>query len=120
MGELGLRDAFKAKSQEGPVYEPVSVAGIGIVQVKRLTAGEKDAFEAGVNGNAGNRAAVMLHGCFDDRGARIFDDDDRSMIEQLDPELIDPVVIVFLRLNRYTKAEQERIAKNLNGQVVNS
>jgi hypothetical protein len=118
--ERELREAFKQASVAKPVYEPVDVPGIGRVHVKRLTAGEKDAFEGVAQGNAGNRALALLHGSFDERGERIFEDDDKPMLDQLDPELTDPVVIAFLRLNRYTKAEQDRIAKNLTGQAVPS
>ncbi len=115
-----LREQFKARAQEGPKYESIDVQGIGSIQVKKLNAGEKDAFEAQLAAKNGNRAAAVIHGCFDDRSARIFEDDDKMWIESLDPDVVDPIVQLFMKLNGYSSVEQERIAKNLNGQVVNS
>ena len=115
-----IREQFKARAQEGPKYESIDVEGIGAVQIKKLNAGEKDAFEAQLAAKNGNRAAAVIHGCFDERGARIFEEEDKLFIETLDPDIVDPIVQLFMRLNGYSSVEQERIAKNLNGQVVNS
>lgn len=117
---MDLREQFKARSQEGPKYEPVEVTGIGTVFVKRLKAGEKQRFESASDSNKIERIPAMLHGCFDERGSRIFEPEDTQIIEELDPSVVDPIMLVFMRLNGYTKESQDELAKNLNSQVVNS
>jgi hypothetical protein len=120
MGELGLREQFKERALSGPKYEEVCVPEIGTVFVKKLTAGEKDAFEAASPSNKIERVPALIHGCYDERGARIFADGDKDFVAQLDAELTDPIVIAFMKLNRYTKEGAEDLAKNSNGQAVNS
>jgi hypothetical protein len=88
--------------------------------VKKLNVGERDRFEAHLGEKNGNRSIAVIHGCFDERGIPIFDREDKAIIDQMDADLIDPLVQAFLRINRYTAAEQERVAKNLNGQSVSS
>ena len=116
--EHELRRKFRAASSAPPYYEPVEVDGIGTIYVKRLTAGEKDKVES--SKDVGNRSLALLHGCFDERGIKLFGDDDQLWLETLDASLIDPIVKVFMRINRYSKEDQEELLKNSNGQAVTS
>jgi hypothetical protein len=118
MGEQRMNKAeFFALASAMPKYEQVDVPGFGTVQIKKLNAGEKDAFERASKG-AGSRALTVAHCSFDERGERVFSDDDVLALNQLDPDLLDPIVTVALRLNGYTAEEQEKLLKNSNGQAV--
>jgi hypothetical protein len=105
-----------------PQYERAEIPGIGEVFLKKLNAGERDRFEAASTklGGSMHRSLIISHFCFDDRGARLFTDDDLSTLDLLDPELIDHVVVRALTFNSYTKDEQDELRKNSNGQAVSS
>ena len=120
MERSDLREAFLAKAREKPQYEEQEIPGIGKVFIKRLTAGEKDAYEKATPGSTTSRALTVVHCCFDDRGIRVFQESDVQEIEQIDPAAIDPIVVAALRFNGYTKADQEALLKNSNGQAVSS
>lgn len=117
-GELGFKERLLALVKDWkPVYERVEVPDLGPVWLKKLTAGERDKFDPEyVNG--GTRVTVLVHCCFDDRGMRLFSEEDVPYLELLDPEVIDSIVMQALRLNNLTKEAQERLAKNSNGQAV--
>ncbi len=120
MGELNLRETVLARIRESkPQYEEHDFAGLGKVFVKRLNAGEKDRYEKASQQTVG-RAVTVAHCCFDERGARIFSDDDVIELEQMDPTLTDPIVKAALRINGYTEADQAELLKNSNGQAVSS
>lgn len=115
-----IRAAWLSAARDNrPKYEELDVEGLGKVFVKRLTAGERDAYEAS-GGKTHRRTQILVHFCFDERGARIFSEDDTNELEQLDPTLIDPVCECALRSNGYTKKEQDALLKNSNGQAVSS
>jgi len=120
MDRSDVRAAWLSAARDTrPKYEEIEIEGLGKVFVKKLTAGEKDAYEAS-GGKTHRRTQILVHFCFDERGARIFNDDDADELEQLDPALIDPVCALALSLNGYTKKEQDELLKNSNGQAANS
>jgi hypothetical protein len=115
-----LREAWLEKAKNNkPKFVPYEVAGLGTVYLKRLNIGERTRFEEAAH-NAGDRARVLIHCCFDERGARIFDDEDYETVKLLDPDGIDDLVLTALTLNKYTKDEQDKLLKNVNGQAVTS
>lgn len=117
MDQLELRERFLAIARESkPYYETVDVPGVGKVYVKRLITGERDIFDPLLNGPMGNRVACLLYCCFDERGIKIFQPDEIDLIRQLDPNIADPLVDKAMILNKLRVAEQEVLAKNLNGQ----
>ena len=120
MDELDLKDKFLAKAKDKPQYLEHDIEGIGRVYIKRLTAGEKDLYEKLTPGRTTSRAVTVAHCCFDERGARVFGDSDIPALELIDASIVDPIVMVALRFNGYTKAEQDELLKNSNGQAVNS
>lgn len=111
---------FLAAVVRKPEYKPIELEGVGTVFIKRLTAGEKDAYERANVGNNVNRAVVLCHFLFDDRGERIFSDDDMLALSQSDPMTIDHIVVEALKFNSYTKEEQDQLLKNSNGQAATS
>ena len=118
MDERGLREGFLARIKEAkPAYKEGFIPGIGKVFIKRLNAGERDAYERFGSINH-ERAAILLHFLFDDRGIRIFQDSDYEELKLSDPADIDHITSAALKFNNYTKAEQEELLKNLNGQAV--
>lgn len=119
--ERSLTEEILRRGREGkPYYEPVNVADLGTIYVKRLNVGEKDAYEKATPDNKISRAATLAHCCFDDRGARLFDDGHVHDLEQLDEPWVDEVVKTAVRLNGYSKEEQEAVLKNSNGRATNS
>ncbi len=121
MGERDLRDTLLTRIRESkPQYEEHDIPGLGRIFVKRLNVGEKDSFEKSTPGTTIRRAATIIHCCFDERGARIFADSDIHDVEMLDEPWVDDICKAALKLNGYTKEEQEAIAKNSNGQAVAS
>ncbi len=110
---------FFAVASSKPRYQEVVVPGFGQVFVKKLNAGEKDAFERASRGS-GSRAKIVAHFSFDERGERLFSDDDILTLDQSDPDILDPIVEVALRFNGYTEEEQEKLRKNSNGQAATS
>jgi hypothetical protein len=120
MGERHMsKEQFFALDSGKPRYEEIDVPGFGLVYIKKLNAGEKDAFERASSG-AGSRALTVAHCSFDERGERLFSDDDVLRLNQFDPDILDPIATVALRLNGYTKEEQDKLLKNLNGRAVTS
>lgn len=118
MGELSVRDRMLAASREAkPVYEPHEVDGLGTIYVKKLNTGERDRFDTKLNDDKiGNRVAVMLNCCFDERGIRIFEPDEAEVIRALDPDVVDPIVVHAMTLNGLRENKSEALAKNSNGQ----
>jgi hypothetical protein len=116
-----MREQFLALRVDQPKYETVETPA-GLLYVKKLNAGEKDRFEAAhfAADKRDFRARTVAHCVFDERGARLFDDDDISTISMMDPELLDPIVTAALKLNGFTKEDQDELRKNLNGQAVHS
>ncbi len=120
MDELNLRGAFLAKAVTAPYYEAVEVPEIGTVYVKRLTVGEKDAYEKACPGSTVSRAVTVVHGCFDDRGARIFREEDIPIVATMDDSYVYPIVMKFFAVNKVSKEDQDELLKNSNGQAVSS
>ncbi len=118
MDELDLRAAFLAKAKAAPYYEPLEIPGIGTVHIKRLNVGEKDLYERACPGSSVSRAVTVVHGCFDDRGARIFKDEDVSTVALMDDSIIYPIVMKFFAINKVSKEDQDELLKNSNGQAV--
>jgi len=104
-----------------PKYEPFDIPELGQVFIKRLNTGERDRFERSTPGSTIRRATTLVHCCFDERGARVFDDGDAEMLEDLDQPWVDQLVKKALVFNGYTGDDATAaIRKNSNGQVVNS
>ncbi len=121
MDELNLRDKFLAAAREAkPYYERHEVSGFGTIHIKKLGVGERDRFDPLINDKLGNRVAVLLHCCFDDRGMHIFEESEVDLIRQLDPDIVDPIVRKAMILNGLRDEDQKAIAKNSNGQPGNS
>ncbi len=120
MDELDIRGLLLAKSKERPSYLEHNIPGMGKVWIKRLTAGEKDAYEKATPGKTTSRALTVVHCCFDERGSRVFTDDDVASLDVVDATIIDPIVVAALKHNGYTQADQEALLKNSNGQAVSS
>jgi hypothetical protein len=117
------RDAFFSKRAQGfPKYEEVTVEGLGRVWVKRLNAGEKDRFEQQhlLAEKADFRARVVTFCAISEQGARLFADEDIHELTLFDPDILDPIVQAASHINGWSEKEQEELAKNLNGQAVNS
>ena len=114
------REAFlSALVVEFPKHENIEVPGLGMVKVKKLNAGEQDAFEvANSEAKAKDfRARMVAHTCINEQGARLFSDEDIPSLTLFDADVLDPIVEAALRINRFTKAEREALRKNSNGQV---
>ena len=105
-----------------PKYERTEIPGLGDVFIKRLSAGERDHFEAtsSKQGGQARRSLILIHFCFDDRGSRMFGEDDQATLDMLDPDIVDPIVVQALKFNKFTEAEQDELRKNSNGQLVSS
>ena len=114
-----IRSKFLAKAGEPAQYKPVDTP-FGTLHIKKMTVGERDKFESAADGNAGNRALIVIHTACDERGAKIFTEEDVTELREIDPDILDPIVMVALKFNRYTKEEQAALLKNSNGQVTYS
>lgn len=102
-----------------PKYHAIAADHLGTIYIKKLNAGERDVFERQAS-KGGSRALTVAHCAFDDRGMRIFSDDDVSTLALIDADVLDPIVTTALRFNGYTDEEQEKLRKNSNGQAASS
>ncbi len=118
------RDEFlKLHVAAFPKYEEVSVAGLGVVWVKKLNAGEQDRFEvANSEAKAADfRARLVVACCINQQGASLFDYSDIPQLSQFDAEVLDVIVEAAWRMNpAFGKEYREAQAKNLNGQAESS
>lgn len=101
-----------------PKYEEVDVPGLGVVWVKKLNAGEQDRFEvANAEAKAADfRARMVSAVCIDPRGAMLFSGEDIPALTLFDAEVLDPIVEAALRINKFSKKDQEALRKNSTGQ----
>lgn len=105
-----------------PKYEAVDIPDFGECWIKVLTAGERDKFELAHTkaDMADFRARLVVACAIDERGAKVFDDMDMPRLSELPAYILDPLVEVAMRINRFSKSDQDELRKNLNGQAVTS
>lgn len=112
------REKLLGMSGQFPEYEEVTVPQFGTARVKVMTVGEKDTFDVAVTAKKyGFRAGLIVICTIDERGIRVFDDEDITKIEQLPIYIVEPLVDAAIRINKLSKQDQEELAKNLNGQA---
>jgi hypothetical protein len=86
----------------------------GEVFVRTLTGGERDRFEGWIQGDRFDafRAKLAVLCVCDESGARVFADDDVALLSGKSTKPLDRIVEAAYRLNRFTTADLETIAKN--------
>ena len=104
-----------------PEHEEVVIPGYGTAKVKVLTQGERDRFDLSLEADkVGFRAKLIQLTVIDERGALVFGEADILKLVDLPVYVLEPIVDVALRINRFSRKDKEELAKNLNGQPVNS
>ena len=112
---LSARDRFLSLAPTGfPPHEDIDVPGFGPLKIKVLTAGERDRFEMQhIDENKQDfRARLVAATAIDERGAKIFADDDISQLSNLPAHILDPLVKVAARVNRLTDDDNKELRKN--------
>lgn len=90
----------------------------GSVWVRTLTGTERDAFEAAVNPGGGKknlanfRARLAVLCVVDDKGERLFKDEDAAGLGQRNARALDRITDVALRLSGLSEAGQKDAEKN--------
>ena len=95
----------------------------GSVTIRRMTGGERDAYEADIFESKGaqlqlkreNFRAKLIARCLvDDNGERMFSDGEIAALSKKSAAALDRLFAACQRLNGMTGAEQEKIEKNLD------
>ena len=95
----------------------------GSVTIRRMTGGERDAYEADIFESKGaqlqlkreNFRAKLIARCLvDDNGERMFSDGEIAALSKKSAAALDRLFTACQRLNGMTGAEQEKIEKNLD------
>lgn len=95
----------------------------GSVTIRRMTGGERDAYEADIFESKGSqlqlkrenfRAKLIARCLVDDNGERMFSDGEIAALSKKSAAALDRLFAVCQRLNGMTGAEQEKIEKNLD------
>ncbi|MDX9821458.1 MAG: hypothetical protein RBT20_05965 [Syntrophales bacterium] len=95
----------------------------GSVTIRRMTGGERDAYEADIFESKGSqlqlkrenfRAKLIARCLVDDNGERMFSDGEIAALSKKSAAALDRLFAACQRLNGMTGAEQEKIEKNLD------
>jgi len=95
----------------------------GSVTIRRMTGGERDAYEADIFESKGSqlqlkrenfRAKLIARCLVDDNGERMFSDGEIAALSKKSAAALDRLFAAYQRLNGMTGAEQEKIEKNLD------
>jgi len=95
----------------------------GSVTIRRMTGGERDAYEADIFESKGaqlqlkreNFRAKLIARCLvDDNGERMFSDGEIAALSKKSAAALDRLFAACQRINGMTAAEQEKIEKNLD------
>lgn len=95
----------------------------GSVTIRRMTGGERDAYEADIFESKGTqlqlkrenfRAKLIARCLVDDNGERMFSDGEIAALSKKSAAALDRLFAACQRLNGMTGAEQEKIEKNLD------
>lgn len=95
----------------------------GSVTIRRMTGGERDAYEADIFESKGSqlqlkrenfRAKLIARCLVDDNGERMFSDGEIAVLSKKSAAALDRLFAACQRLNGMTGAEQEKIEKNLD------
>jgi hypothetical protein len=114
------RESFFAVPWERTIERVEAPAGV--LHVREMNAGEKDAFEIDhVKGDRKDfRARLLVYtACYED-GRPIFSPADVSRISSYSPHLIDPFVRAAARINHMNDEDGEDLRKNSPSQEANS
>lgn len=110
------REAFL---QHVPMGEDVTVPELGgKVCVRVMSGRDRDAFHAAVSASGevpkpGHfRALLVVFTATDEHGRRLFADDDAQALYDVDPDILEPIAAVAIRLNRLGPGAQEEALKN--------
>jgi len=114
---MNLRDQIKAA--EDLPHEPVECSGWGVtVHVATMTGKERDNFEYDVskatrkNDNRGLKLRLVMLTACDEKGERLFANDDAEWLEQKSAKEIDRLANVALRINGFTDKDVADLEKN--------
>lgn len=92
---------------------------VGTVWVSVMECGDRDSWECGVAeivGSKRNIRAFLLVRCItDEKGSRLFTDEDVSALSSKNWKCLDKLYDVAVRLNKLTDHDLETIAKNSEG-----
>jgi hypothetical protein len=95
----------------------------GSVTIRRMTGGERDAYEADVFETKGGtvtmkrdnfRAKLVARCLVDDNGERMFSDGEIAVLAKKSAAALDKCFAAAQRINGMTAVEQEKIEKNLD------
>jgi len=99
--------------------ETVDVPGVGQVEIRGLTAGQRDEWEQRIYSAKGRtirnlRASLVTMCCYSE-GQRIFDPLDLDAVGELPARVVDPIYEVASRLSGLGAKDQEDLEKNCEG-----